>query len=88
VDEDAVRAIENFARSGTRYLLATSFTAREVNLDIALGDRRPLNLRLSPFDLQPVLEIDERCPPDREDYLDKRLGLWRLVSSTRGVGSE
>jgi hypothetical protein len=80
---DVARALENFRRSGAEYLLTTTFTTREVNPEIALGGWRPLNLRREPFDLpEPVREIDERCPPDRGDYADKRLALWSLARSS------
>jgi SAM-dependent methyltransferase len=77
---DVRRALDNFARSGATYLLTTTFVSRTANPEIPLGDWRPLNLQQAPFDWPPPLrEIDERCPPDRGDYADKRLGLWRLA---------
>lgn len=75
---DAARALDHFASSGARYLLATTFTTREENHEVALGDWRPLNLQRRPFQLsKPLGELDDRSP-GRGDYADKRLALWRL----------
>jgi SAM-dependent methyltransferase len=76
---DVRRALVNFRRSGAGYLLATTFITRMENPEITLGWWRPLNLERAPFGLpEPIRLIDERCPPDRVEYADKRLALWRL----------
>jgi SAM-dependent methyltransferase len=76
---DVSRALGNFRRSGATYLLATTFRDHGPNVDIPIGHWQPLNLERAPFGLPPpVATIDERCPPDRGDYADKQLALWRL----------
>lgn len=73
----AVAAIQNFRRGGARYLLATTFDGTTVNRDAVMGDWRPLNLSLSPFDLgKPLLLLRERL--DVAEHRDKALGLWAL----------
>jgi hypothetical protein len=76
--EDAMRALGNVKRSGSNYLLTTTYVDRQSNRDIRTGDWRTLNLRLPPFNLPPPLRlIDERAPQD--GFRDKSLGLWRIA---------
>lgn len=78
---DARAAVRNFRRSGSRYLLATTFIGRTRNANIATGGWRPLNLEAAPFCFPPPLaSIDERCTHSGGLYRDKRLGLWELAS--------
>jgi SAM-dependent methyltransferase len=70
-------ALSNIKRSGSRYLLTTTFVDRASNDDIRVGRWRPLNLERAPFDLPPPLRLmDEECPEPTNR--DKRLGLWRI----------
>jgi SAM-dependent methyltransferase len=72
-------ALRNFRRSGSRYLLATTFTGDHANDDAALGGWRPLNLARAPFSLGPPLRlISEAESVEESQYSDKSLGLWRL----------
>ena len=72
-------ALRNFRRSGSRYLLATTFTGDHPNDDAPLGGWRPLNLERPPFGLGPPLRlISERESVEDPRYLDKSLGLWPL----------
>lgn len=72
-------ALRNFRRSGSSYLLATTFTGDHPNDDAPLGGWRPLNLERPPFSLGPPLRlISERQTVEDERYLDKSLGLWKL----------
>jgi hypothetical protein len=76
--KDAFRALNNIKRSGSTYLLTTTFSDRQGNSDICTGDWRTLNFRLPPFDFAPPLRlIDERIP--LEGFRDKSLGLWRIA---------
>ena len=78
-DEDVERALAAFRRTGARWLLATTFTARETNEPIELGAWRTLNLEAPPFSLpQPERMLKDIPIRDRELALDKRLGLWPL----------
>jgi SAM-dependent methyltransferase len=77
--DDALRALANFRRSRSHYLLATTFVERAENPDIATGAWRPLNLERPPFGLPaPLRTIDERVPVEHGPHPDKRLALWRL----------
>jgi hypothetical protein len=85
---DAVNAVDNLRRSGSQYLLTTTFVNRDDNRDIpAAGGWRPLNLRRPPFNFpDPLLVLDERCTAGDGKYADKSLGLW-LLASLPGPGS-
>jgi hypothetical protein len=72
-------ALENFKRSGARYLLTTTFVNRSENYDISPGLWRPINLEVAPFCLpSPEQIINEQCTEDNGQYLDKSLGLWKI----------
>jgi hypothetical protein len=76
--EDSFRALNNIKRSGSTYLLTTTFPHQQNNCDIHTGDWRTLNLCLPPFGFAPPLRlIDERIPLN--GFQDKSLGLWRIA---------
>ena len=76
---DAHAAVRNFRRSGSRYLLATTFVDRARNEDMATGGWRALNLQAAPFGFPaPLALVDERCTHQAGAYRDKHLGLWEL----------
>lgn len=78
---DARAAIRNFRRSGSRYLLTTTFVERARNTDITTGGWRVLNLEAAPFRFpRPLDVIDEHCTHSGGIYRDKRLGLWEVAS--------
>lgn len=78
-NENAIRAIRNFKRSGSTYLLTTTFPSRTVNPDLGKIIWRPLNFRLAPFLFpEPVDTILENCTEDGGKYSDKSVCLWRL----------
>ena len=73
------QALRNFKRSGSRYLLATTFVFHPENVDIPCGGWRTLNLERAPFNFPaPERAIDERCLHTGGIYADKRLALWRV----------
>ena len=76
--EQAILAISNFKKSGSTYMLTTTFPGR-TNRD--LGDIlwRPLDLTRPPFNLPPPVHIIlEKCTENNGRYADKSMGLWRL----------
>lgn len=76
---DVLQTLGNFRRSGSTWLLTTTFTAREANTELA-GDWRPLNLLLPPFSLPPPsVLLNESCTEEGGRYADKSLGLWRVA---------
>ena len=77
------RAVANFQKSGALWLLTTTFTGRNENRDIELGDWRPINLERPPYDFPAPVEVlnEESDEVDEElgAFPDKSLGLWRLA---------
>lgn len=77
--KDVFSALRNMKRSGSAYLLTTTFTERNANIDIQTGQWRPLNLQKTPFDFpEPLLLINENCTEGDGSWGDKSLGLWRI----------
>ena len=77
--EDAFETLKNIGRSGSRFLLITTFAGQITNHDIVTGRWRPLNLEAPPFGFPPPLRlISEMCTQDDESYGDKSLGLWHV----------
>ena len=72
-------ALANFRRSGSRYLLATTFPGATSNVDGPLGGWRPTDLVRPPFSLgEPLARVSEAEDVEDPRYRDKSLGLWRL----------
>lgn len=77
-NEDVMKALNTFKKSGSKYLLTTTFSLRS-NYDIHSGGWRPINLQKLPFNFpEPLLVIVEKCSEQNGIYADKSLGLWRL----------
>jgi SAM-dependent methyltransferase len=78
--DHALKAVENFRRSGARYLLCTTFTGREENKEEFIrGLWRALNMEKHPFNLGPASRlINENCTEAGDFLADKCLGLWDL----------
>ena len=78
LDYDHIRlALRQIKRSGSNYLLTTTFCNRLENRNIMTGDWRPLNLRLAPFNLPPPSRIIHETSTEA-DETDKLLALWPL----------
>ncbi len=76
---DIFTAIENISRSGSKYLLTTTYyNTNRQNVDILTGEWRPINLQLPPFNFPPpIVLIDEQCT--ERGRTDKALGLWEIA---------
>lgn len=93
---DAIfRAIANVKRSGSRYVLMTSFPEARVNHDIPFGGFRPTNMEAAPFVLPPPLvtvadwdyldvpAVRRKGRPAGEPW-GRSLSLWRVSDLTPG----
>lgn len=70
---DVLATLDQFRRSGSRYLIATTFSNGS-NADIKTGGWHPLDLRREPFNLgAPQSIVDEGLANST-----KALGVWRL----------
>ncbi len=82
-NEQALKVIDNFKKSGSTYLLATTFVNLETNVELRVPcigvGWRPLNLAVFPFNLgSPIRTINENSSEGRGRYENKSLGLWKL----------
>ncbi|MCF1750316.1 class I SAM-dependent methyltransferase [Mariniradius sediminis] len=78
--EDIQKALANFKKSGSKYLLTTTYIHRGVNFDIRTGGWRAINLQKAPFNLpKPMKVIWEDNLDDFGMYHDKCMGLWDLT---------
>lgn len=78
---DVMKVLANFKRSGSKYLLTTTFVDRQENKDLVGRDIwRTLNLQAAPFNFpQPLRLINEQCTEADSKFTDKSLGLWLLA---------
>jgi SAM-dependent methyltransferase len=87
--EAGLQALENIARSGCLYVIATTFPSVTLNRESDYGGWRPLNLCQAPFFLPPPLRlIAERDADPRDKYNDKSLGLWSRDQFTSAVAAD
>jgi 2-polyprenyl-3-methyl-5-hydroxy-6-metoxy-1,4-benzoquinol methylase len=78
-DDDVKKAICNIKRSGSKYLMTTTFTNR-INRAIETGGWRPINLEATPFLFSAPLEMyNENCTEEGGMYMDKSLAVWRIT---------
>lgn len=75
--KDIHGAIANIKRSGSKYLMTTTYKDHHKNYDILTGQWRHLNLRDEPFNFpEPeILIVENSTERDGED-IDKSMGLW------------
>jgi hypothetical protein len=78
-NENVLKALENIKRSGSKYLLATSFTKWSQNPDIIDGGWKCINLMIAPFYMNPVYLINENCQEGYPHYNDKCMLLFDLT---------
>jgi len=81
------RAIAQVRASGATYLMATTFPKTRQNIDIALGDFRPLNLQIAPFNFPAPLDMsEEHCTESGGVHADKAMGIWRVSDLPEMIG--
>ena len=77
--ENIAAALANFARSGSPWLVTTTFPELKANKDCEDGDWRALNFELAPFNWAPPAELlVEGCTEAEGGWADKSLGAWRI----------
>ena len=81
-NSDTIKAIKNFKRSGSRYLLTNTYIHLLKNKDLVSGRGwRPINLNLPPFGLpEPLKLISENFFEYDGMQIEKCIGLWDLKS--------
>jgi len=73
-NKEIINVIQNFKRSGIRYMLASTYPVKR-NTEILTGHFRPVNLELAPFSLPAPLQQLRDYP---EGSTERYLGLWLL----------
>ncbi|MDR2732544.1 MAG: hypothetical protein LBB36_04925 [Fibromonadaceae bacterium] len=69
-NNDIQKAISNIKKSGSKYLMATTYVKHDENQDIATGEFRPVNLQKEPFNFpEPEYLL-------LENDAGKAMGLW------------
>jgi hypothetical protein len=77
--ENIEKSIINVISSGSKYLLTTSFTKWDYNVNIENGGWRPINLLIPPFKFKPIYLINENCTEGSDlEYNDKCLILFEI----------
>lgn len=73
-------ALRNFAATGSKYLLTTTYPELHENIDIPVGGWRPLNLELPPFGFPRPLRLINEHFLDSHGRLntEKGLALWKV----------
>jgi hypothetical protein len=77
-NEQVLRSLDNIKTSRIPYLLVTSFEKTEQNQDIIAGEWRKLNMRIAPFNLEPIEVINEKYIARDGKLSDKSLILVKL----------
>lgn len=73
------QAIANLKKSGSKYLLTTTYANYLLNYNVPSGSWRPLNLQKAPFNFsEPVAVINENCSEEGNVYQDKSMALWEI----------
>ena len=54
---DILQTVENFKKSGNKYLLTNNYPDIKDNLDIKTGSWRPINLLIKPFNFSEPIEV-------------------------------
>jgi hypothetical protein len=77
--DDAFKALKNFKKSGSKYLLVTTNPENPGNTCIKTGEFHHLNLTKPPFNFpEPITMINENYMQYGGMFKDKSLGLWLL----------
>ena len=75
--EDAKSVIENIKKSGSTYLLSTTFIDF-INKDIKTGQWRPINLEFDPFNMGDPITIWKNIEDKTEGWITKSIGIWKI----------
>lgn len=78
--KSAMQVLKNFKKSDSTYLLITTFTNREKNIELTSGMIwRVLNMQKNPFLFpEPIETINEHCTEGYGRFFDKSLAMWKL----------
>jgi len=81
--ENIVKALHNFARSGCKYLMLTSYPLTIKNHNISDGDFREINLFKEPFNLPGKYLCKVKEKSRRFSEIDRTMYLWDIGDITK-----
>jgi hypothetical protein len=77
--DEILKSLNNIKRTQCIYLLTTTFTNHNLNIDSSRGGWRRLNLEKEPFNFPPPISlIIENCTEGDCECSDKSMGLWLI----------
>jgi hypothetical protein len=81
---DIRKTLENIKKSGSLYLLTTTFLDQRKYKDLPLISRgiawRPINFQLPPWNFpEPEVILLEKCTEGQGAFSDKAIALWRIT---------
>ena len=77
-NENTFKALNNIKRSGSKYLLTTSFTRQGPNVEVLNGHFRCINLLIEPFRFNPIYLVNENCIEGYPHFNDKCMILFEI----------
>jgi len=81
--DDAKKALLNIKKSGSKFLLTTTFPNHKQNMNVIYTQKAvgwyPINLEMHPFNLDVPLRLyNENCTEGAGEYADKSLVLYQI----------
>lgn len=78
-NENSLKLLENFKKSGSTYLLISTDTSAMHNNEIEDGKFRHVNMCLPPFNFpEPLRLLNEKDTQSNGHYTGLSLGLWKI----------
>jgi len=78
-NEDIMDALKNFKKSGSQYLLASTFPKIKINRKMNTGDFRGINLNAYPYNLsKPIMFFEELSAEKNMIICGKCIAVWKL----------
>lgn len=83
-NESIMKALKNIVNSGSKWLITTTFTDRELNRELSGITWRPVNLQKAPFNLpEPSIVLNELCTEQGGKFGDKSLAVWSIAEMSK-----
>lgn len=76
--EDIVSCLQNIRRSGSKFLMTTTFPSCKKNYDIKSGGFRKINLSISPFNFPNPLYNLSDINSEGSKFNDKSMSIWMI----------
>ncbi len=78
-NKDICKALKNIKKSGSAFLLTTTFIREDKNKDTREGKWRPINLNIKPFNLAPFIEyINTDFRDGGRNHPGNGIAIWKI----------